>query len=90
MIFVLQGYVIQDIQTDDSTTQHIILISHGDSLRYRVMLSGQAGKLCVSKLRTLLNSRLTSSSATAYGRIPDGFGKIKEKQKFFNLDNGLR
>ena len=52
------------------------------------MLTGQ-GKLCVSRLRPLL-TRLVSSSAPASGRIPDGFGKIKEKQKFFNLDNGLR
>merc|ERR1711988_1134393 len=59
-----------------------------ETLRHKVMLTGQ-GKLCVSRLRPLL-TRLVSSSAPASGRIPDGFGKIKERQKFFNLDNGLR
>lgn len=71
--------------------QHNSLFSFlSKTLRHRVMLAGQAGKLCVSRLRPLLTSRLVSSSAPVSGRIPDGFGKIKERQKFFNLDNGLR
>ena len=54
------------------------------------MLSGQA-KLFVSRLRPLVLSRLMSATAPVNkGKIPDGFSKIKERQKYFNLDNGLR
>merc|ERR1711874_456665 len=45
----------------------------------------------VSRLRPLLaTTRLFSVSIPAKGKIPEGFAKIKERQKFFNLDNGLR
>ena len=38
----------------------------------------------------LVTTRLFSFSSPAKGKIPEGFAKIKERQKFFNLDNGLR
>merc|ERR1712154_261539 len=55
------------------------------------MLSLQASRLSVSRLRPLLiTTRLFSSSRPVQGKIPEGFAKIKERQKFFNVDNGLR
>merc|ERR1712019_251473 len=58
------------------------------------MLSLQTSRLCVStvsRLRPLLaTTRLFSASSPAKGKIPEGFAKIKERQKFFNVDNGLR
>merc|ERR1712203_501075 len=45
----------------------------------------------VSRLRPLLPStRLISTSTPAKGKIPEGFAKLKERQKTFNVDNGLR
>ena len=35
--------------------------------------------------------RLVSTSAPRQtGNIPAGYGKLKDKQKMFNIDNGLR
>ena len=48
-------------------------------------------KLFASRLGLVMVSRLISSSAiNKTKKIPAGFGKIKESQKMFNLDNGLR
>ena len=55
------------------------------------MLSLQVSRLSLSRLSPLFAStRLLSASTPAKGKIPEGFAKIKERQKFFNVDNGLR
>jgi len=55
------------------------------------MINVHIQKLCSSRLGLVAISRLLSSSTPARSaNIPAGFGKIKEKQRMFNLDNGLR
>jgi len=55
------------------------------------MLVTKIPKLFASRLGLVTVSRLVSSSAINRTKnIPAGFAKIKESQKMFNLDNGLR
>ena len=62
------------------------------------MIAAQLQRLssssCCSRLGMWTVARLLSSTpvtpAVSRANIPAGFAKIKEKQKMFNVDNGLR
>ena len=54
------------------------------------MLSLQVSRLSLSRLSPLFAStRLLSASTPAKGKIPEGFAKIKERQKLFTKDNKI-
>merc|ERR1712117_86577 len=57
--------------------------------RYR-MLSSKITSLCTTRLGQVTLSRLLSSSSQRSADVRAGYLKIKEKQKRFNVDNGLR
>ena len=60
----------------------------------RLQRLSSSSSCCSCRLGMWTVARLLSSSpvttAQARANIPAGFAKIKEKQKMFNVDNGLR
>jgi len=54
------------------------------------LLSASGTKSSTAAARVLFSTTVRRFAGEPKANIPAGFAKLKEKQKFFNVDNGLR